>query len=143
MLSIANVFSKHPLFTTFSLFLKVSKVCNISSKCCLSNKTTYKIFLHKITYTLPLFQKNICCLHRRILYKHLLFMTFLLVFTVDKVCYITNKYQLLNNLGKYQYFYTRNFISLLHFKKIFAPSIESIFRNIHFLYNIFAIFNNK
>ena len=26
-------FSKHPLFTTFSLFLKVSEVCNISNKC--------------------------------------------------------------------------------------------------------------
>ena len=25
--------SKHPLFTTFSLFLKVSEVCNISNKC--------------------------------------------------------------------------------------------------------------
>ena len=31
-------FSKHPLFTTFSIFLKVSEVCNISSKCWLPNK---------------------------------------------------------------------------------------------------------
>ena len=26
-------FTEHPLFTTFSLFLKVSDICNISSKC--------------------------------------------------------------------------------------------------------------
>ena len=135
VLSIENIFLKHPLFTTFSLFLKVSKVCNILSKCFLPNKITYNIFLHKIIYTLPLFQKNVCRLHRRILYEYLLFTTILLVFTVDEVCYISNKYQLLNNLGKYQYSYTRNFISLLHFKKILAPSIESIFRNIHFLPN--------
>ena len=51
-------FSKHPLFTTFSLLLKVSEVCNISSKCGLSNKSAKKIFLHKTPYTPPLFQKK-------------------------------------------------------------------------------------
>ena len=58
-------FSKHPLFTTFSLLLKVSEVCNISSKCGLSNKSAKKIFLHKTPYTPPLFQKKNCALHRR------------------------------------------------------------------------------
>ena len=51
-------FSKHPLFTTFSLFWKVSGVCNISNKCWLAHKSPNKIFLHKTTYTPPLFQKK-------------------------------------------------------------------------------------
>ena len=33
VLSFRKRFSKHLLFTTFSLFLKVSEVCNISKKC--------------------------------------------------------------------------------------------------------------
>ena len=59
-------FSKHPLFTTFLLFLKVSEVCNISSKCWLPNKSANKAFSHKTPYTRPLFQIKICVLHRRI-----------------------------------------------------------------------------
>ena len=60
-------FSKHPLFTTFSIFLKVSEVCNISSKWWLPNKSANKIFLHKTPYLLPLIQKKLWALHRRIL----------------------------------------------------------------------------
>ena len=37
-------FQKHPLFTTFSLFLKVNEVC--------------KRFLYKTLYTLPFFKKS-------------------------------------------------------------------------------------
>ena len=59
-------FSKHPLFTTFSLFLKMSDVCNISSKCRLPNKSAKKLFLHKTPYTPCLFQTKFCALHRRI-----------------------------------------------------------------------------
>ena len=51
-------FSKHSLLTIFSQFLKVSEVCNISSKCLLPNKPAKKIFLHKTPYTPPLFQKK-------------------------------------------------------------------------------------
>ena len=51
-------FSKHSLLTIFSQFLKVSEVCNISSKCLLANKPAKKIFLHKTPYTPPLFQKK-------------------------------------------------------------------------------------
>ena len=46
------------------------------------------------------------------------------------MCYISNKYQPLNNLAKHQYFYTRDFISLLHFKQKFTISIAEFFRNI-------------
>ena len=58
-LSIANAFLKHPLFTTFSLFLKGSEVCNISNKSWLPNNSANKIFLHKKPYTPPLLQKNL------------------------------------------------------------------------------------
>ena len=40
-------FLKHPLFTTFSLFLKVSEVCNISSKCWLPNNSLKNYFYTK------------------------------------------------------------------------------------------------
>ena len=51
-------FSKHPLFTTFSLVLKISEVCNISDKCWLLSKSANKMLLQKAPYTPPLFQKN-------------------------------------------------------------------------------------
>ena len=125
-----NRFSKHSLLTVFSQFLKVSEVCNISSKCLLANKPAKKIFLHKTPYTPPLFQKKICALHHRIVSKHPLFIPFLLVLTV---CYISYKYQPPNNWAKHQYFYTRDFISLHHLEKNFALSIAKVFRNNHFL----------
>ena len=34
-----------------------------------------------------------------------------------EVCYISNKQQTLNNFAKYQYFYTRDYISLRYFEK--------------------------
>ena len=52
---------------------------------------------------------------------------------MDEVCYIPNKNKLPNNLAKRQYFYTRDFISLLHFETNLALSIEKVFRSIHFL----------
>ena len=62
-LPIANVL-KHPLFTTFSLFLKMSEVCNISSKCGMPNKSVTNMFLHKTFETNPSFQqKKKCALH--------------------------------------------------------------------------------
>ena len=130
-LSIANAFLKHPLFTTFSLFLKGSEVCNISNKSWLPNNSANKIFLHKKPYTRPLLQKN-CALHVRIFEKYPLFTTFLLVLIVNEVCNITNKKQPPSNLGKYQYFYTRDLISSTHFERKLVLSIASIFWNIHF-----------
>ena len=132
-LSIANVFRNIHILSLFSLFLKVSDIYNISSKCWLPNKSANKIFLHKTPYTPFLFQVKICVLHRRIFQKHPLFITFLVFLTVDEVCYISDKYQPPNNLAKHQYFYTRDFISLPHFKYRFALSIADSFRNIHFL----------
>ena len=63
------------------------------------------------------FQKKTCALRRTCFQKHPLFTTFLLVFAVDELCYISNKYQPPNNLAKYQYFGTRDFISRFHFEK--------------------------
>ena len=65
--------------------------------------------------------------------KHPLFIPFLLVLTVDGVCYISYKCQPPNNLAEHQYFYTKDFISLLHFEKQLALSTAKVFRNIHFL----------
>ena len=44
------------------------------------------------------------------------FTTFLLVFKVDKVCNMSNKNQPPNDLAKCLYYYTRDFMSLLHFE---------------------------
>ena len=78
---------------------------------------TTKMFLHVTAYTPPSFQIKVRVLNRRCFQNHPLFTKFLLVFTVDQVCYISYKYQPPNNLAKRQYFYTRNFISLHHFGK--------------------------
>ena len=59
----------------------------------------------------------------------------LLVFKVDEVCNISNKYKRPYNLAKYQYFYTKGFISLLHFETKLALSIVKVFQNIQFLPN--------
>ena len=67
------------------------------------------------------------------------FSTFLLVFTVDGVCYISNKKQPPNNLAKRQYFYTRDFISLLHFERKLALFIAKPFRK-HPLFTTFSLF---
>ena len=130
-LFIAKRFLKYLLFTTYSLFMRVSEVCNTSNKCWLPNKSTIKIFLHKTPHNPPLFpyfkkkKENIYiyiyiyisqetlyrsfiaqklgALHRKRFLKDPLFTRFLLVFKVENVCYISNKYQP-NNLAKYQYF---------------------------------------
>ena len=108
-------FSKQPLFTSFSLILKVREVCNISSKCWLPNKSADKIFSHKTSYTSPLFQINI-------------------------LCYISYKCQLPNNLAKHQYFYIRDFLSLLHFeKKNSRPRLQKFFETSTF-YHFFTTF---
>ena len=84
-------FSKHQLFTIFSLSLTVSEVCNISNKCSLPNKSANKIFSHKTPYSPLTFQKKICTLHGIIFKKHPLFTTCQQVFIVDKVYSISNK----------------------------------------------------
>ena len=61
------------------------------------------------------------------------FHPFILVLTVVEVSNITNKNQSPTNLAKYQYFYTRDFISFLHYGKKLALSIARGFRNIYFL----------
>ena len=63
-----------------------------------------------------------------------------LVFTVDEVCYISNKYQPPNNLVKHQYVYTREFIFLLHFEKKLTLSIANIFPK-YSLFTTFSLFS--
>ena len=53
--------------------------------------------------------------------------------------YISNKYITLNNLAKYQYFYTGDFISLRHFKKKLALPLQKFFETFTF-YHFFTIF---
>ena len=132
-LSIANVFRNIHFFTTFSSFLTVSEVCNTSSKCWLSNKSANKIFLYKIHYTLPSFPKNNLCSPLQMLLETSNFYHIFTSFSEWMSCYISNKYQPPNNLAKYQYFYTKGFISILHFEKELALSIANVFWNIHFL----------
>ena len=85
-------------------------------------------------------KKKNCTLHRRIFQKRQFFTTFLVFLTVDEVCYISNKNQpFSNNLAKRQYFYTRDFISLLHFERKFALLIAKSFRK-HPLFTTFSLF---
>ena len=94
-----------------------------------------KYFYTKHLTLLLYFKKKICALHHRIVSKHPLFIPFLLVLTV---CYISYKYQPPNNWAKHQYFYIRDFLSLLHFEKknlIFQVTADFL---INQLQNIFT-----
>ena len=90
---------------------------------------------------MPFFiSKKLCALDRRMFCKGPLFTTFLVFLTVDEVCYISNKNQpFSNNLAKRQYFYTRDFISLLHFERKLALFIAKPFRK-HPLFTTFSLF---
>ena len=57
---------------------------------------------------------------------------------MDEVCYISYEYQP-NNLAKYQYFYTRNFISLRHFEKKIRALHRKRFSK-HPLFTTFSLF---
>ena len=141
-LSIANVFRSTHFLPLFPLFLQVSEVCHILSKCWLPNKSANKTLLHKAPYIPPLFQIKIWALHCRIFEEYPLFTTFLVFLTVDKVCYISNKYQPPYDLEKRQYFHTIDFISLFYFEKKLALFISNVLRNINFYY-FFTIFRSE
>ena len=111
-------FSKHPLFTTFSLFLKVSEVCNISNKCWFPNKSVNKIFLHKTPYT-----AQSCALDHRRFQKGRLFTTFLPNLIENEVCNISNKYRSWGSLKMHLFF----------FLKQLTVSVIKVFRSMHVL----------
>ena len=115
-----------------NLFLTVTKVYDVSGKYWLLNKSAKEIFLHKTLNTPPVFQNKLSLSMTELLVTFI-FITFVPVFLVDEVCNILNKYHFASNLAKYHYFYTRDFISFLHFEKRLALSIANVFRNIHFL----------
>ena len=87
-------FSKQSFFSTFSLFLKVGEVCNISNKCWFPNKSVNKIFLHKTPYT-----AQSCALDHRRFQKGRLFTTFLPNLIENEVCNISNKYRSCKSLN--------------------------------------------
>ena len=91
------------------------------------NQTT---ILHKIPYTSPSFQKTNCTLHPRRFQKNPLF-AFLLIFTVNKLCNISNKYRIPSNLPSINIF-TQGTL-YIYFEKTLVLFIANVFRNIHFI----------
>ena len=111
------------LFTTrFGIIFKNTKNQCISTF--LNNYLPHSYFYTR--HSLFNSKKN-CTLYRRCFQKHRLFTTFLLVFTRDEVYNISSKYQPPNNLAKYQYFYTRDFIHLFHLEIKSVLSIAKAF----------------
>ena len=102
-----------------------------------------KIFLHKTPYAPPSFQQKTCALHCRCFQKYPLFTIFLLVFTVNQVCYVSNKYHPPNNLTKHQYFYRRDLIPLFHLEKKNWRCPSRSFFETSTSYPIFTIFNSE
>ena len=97
-------FSKHPLFTLFSLFLTVSEVCNISNKYWLPNKSATKIFLRDYFtkhFTLLLHSNKKVVLSIARFQKDRLFTTFLPNVREDEVCNISNKCRSRKSLRTY------------------------------------------
>ena len=91
------------------------------------NQTT---ILHKIPNTSPSFQKTNCTLHRRRFQKNPLF-AFLLIFTMNKLCNISNKYRILSNLPSINIF--TQWTLYIYFEKTLVLFIANVFRNIHFI----------
>ena len=113
----------------------------MSNKYRFPNKSINKMFLHTAPYTPPLFQKKVRSPSQNLL-KTFTFHPSLLIFTVVEVCNITNKNQSPSNLAKYQYFYTRDFISFLHFGKDWRFPSPGFFETSTF-YHIFTIFKSE
>ena len=91
------------------------------------NQTT---ILRKIPNTSPSLQKKNCTLHRRRFQKNPLF-AFLLIFTMNKLCNISNKYRILSNLPSINIF-TQGTL-YIYFEKTLVLFIANVFRNIHFI----------
>ena len=132
--------SKHPLFTTLSLRLTVGETCNISNKYDFL-MTQLKKYFYLRHLTLLLYLNRNCTLHRTSSWKHSLFTTILLVFTVDKVCNISNKYQSPSNLP------THNTLILLSKRLYNLLSFEKNVGTLHWkhlpkhpLFTIFSLF---
>ena len=110
-------FSKHPLFTTFTIFKRVMFVILQVNADFLINQLTKYFYTRQLNFLLH----------------------FLLVLAVDEMSCISQKYQPPNNLAKHQYFYTRDFISLLHFGKKIGALHRKRFSK-HPLFTTFSIF---
>ena len=89
-----------------------------------SNKSAEKSILYRKPPTSLSCRKNSALPCRRFL-EHPLFTTYLLVFTVTKVCNTSNKYWPPNKLAK-QYFYARDLMSLLHLEKKLCSSLQRV-----------------
>ena len=96
-----------------------------------------KIFLHKTTYIPPLFQTKIALSIGESL-RNIHLLQVVLVFTMDEVCYISNKYLIPNNLAKHQYFYVRDLKPFLHLRKKLALPIANVLK--HPLFTTFSLF---
>ena len=66
------------------------------------------------------------------------FYTFFLVLTLDEVCNILNKYRSPSNLPTHCYFYTQDFITLLHLENTFGAPRRKPFLK-HPLFNDFSL----
>ena len=104
----------------------------------LNNLAKYQNFTQRL-YIPPSFQTKIYAPHRRIFCKYRLFTAILVFLKVDEVCYISNKCQPPLDLVKRPYFYTRDFISLLHFGKNWRSPSQTFFETITF-YHFFSLF---
>ena len=94
-----------------------------------------------------------CTLHRRSFLKDRLFSIFLPVFTVDKVCHVSNKFRSPRNL-RTQYFQTRDFIIHLHledslkihlsffFSKSNSPCLSQRLLEASIFYHMFTSFDS-
>ena len=127
--------SKYALFITFSLFLAISGMCNISNKYWLPNKPAKQNFWHKSTSTPLLHFKTNSALNCRIFQKHPIFTTFLQVAIVDEVYLSYQNSEIWIFLHKIPYIF-------LCFKKTWRSPWQRSFEITTF-YHIFSIFQSK
>ena len=76
-------FLKYPLFNPFSLFLKMSEVCNF-----IINQLTKYLYTRQLTSLFYFKKKDLSIAES---FRNIQFLLHLPVFTLDKVCFISNK----------------------------------------------------
>ena len=123
------------IFSTIVKNLKTQSITLVPSL-----KTINQTTLHKIPSTSPSFQKTNCTPHRR-LFQKIQFLHFLLIFTVNELCNISNKFRPPSDLPSINIF-TQGTLYIYILKKYWSSSSRTFFKTFT-LYHIFTIFSNE
>ena len=138
-IALSKSFSKLPLYTTFLLFLKWVRIIIFQIN---TDFLILQLFIQDTLHLSFISKKSLYSPSHKFLETSTFFITFWLVFTVEMVYNISNKYWLPSNILKHWYFYTKTlYHSIIWEKNWHSPS--QTFFEISAFYHIFFIFNSE